>query len=85
MLNDKLKIALFIVAILVALSRPIVGVHYFSDIFIGAIIGSLLGYLISIGALETDKYIGKKKIIYFQKLKISCRYPEKILGIFFLF
>ena len=59
-LFPKLKIALFTVATLVALSRPIVGVHYFSDIFIGALIGSLLGYLLSIGALEIDKYIDKK-------------------------
>lgn len=59
-LFPKLKIALFIVATLAALSRPIVGVHYFSDIFIGALIGSLLGYLLSIVALEIDKYIERK-------------------------
>ncbi len=61
-LFPKFKIALFIVATLVALSRPIVGVHYFSDIFVGAIIGSVLGYLVSMGALEIDKYIGRKII-----------------------
>jgi len=62
-LFPKLKTSLFIVATFVALSRPIVGVHYFSDVFIGALIGSLLVYLVSIGALEIDKYLGKKKII----------------------
>ncbi len=56
-LFPKLKIALFVVATLVALSRPIVGVHYFSDIFIGALLGSILGYLISVAALRIDKYI----------------------------
>lgn len=56
-LFPKLKIALFVVATLVALSRPIVGVHYFSDIFIGALLGSILGYLISVAALKIDKYI----------------------------
>ena len=56
-LFPKLKIALFVVATLVALSRPIVGVHYFSDIFIGALLGSILGYLISVVALKIDKYI----------------------------
>jgi len=58
-LFPKLKIALFIVATLVALSRTIVGVHYFSDIFIGALIGSMLGYLASIATLKIDKYIEK--------------------------
>lgn len=67
-LFPKLRTSLFIVATLVALSRPIVGVHYFSDIFIGAVIGALLGYLISIGALEIDKYIGKRNINQIDKL-----------------
>ncbi|MCF6269434.1 MAG: phosphatase PAP2 family protein [Melioribacteraceae bacterium] len=56
-LFPKLKITLFIVATLVALSRPIVGVHYFSDIFVGALVGSLFGYLMSVAALRVDKYI----------------------------
>jgi len=61
-LFPKLKISLFTVASLIAISRPIVGVHYFSDIFVGAIIGSLLGYLISIAALNIDKQIENKLI-----------------------
>jgi undecaprenyl-diphosphatase len=59
-LFPKLKIALIITATLVALSRPIVGVHYFSDIFIGAVIGSIIGYIFSVGALKLDKYIDNK-------------------------
>ncbi len=67
-LFPKLKISLFIVATLVALSRPIVGVHYFSDIFIGALIGSLLGYLLSMAAIQIDKYIETKNINKIDKL-----------------
>ena len=59
-LFPKLKIIFIVVAILVAISRPIVGVHYFSDVFIGAIIGSIIGYLLSIVALKTDKYFEQK-------------------------
>jgi len=55
-LFPKLKIALFIVATLVALSRPIVGVHYFSDVFVGAIIGSIVGCLLALAAIKVDKY-----------------------------
>ena len=61
-LFPKLRIALIPAATLVALSRPIVGVHYFSDIFIGAIIGSILGYLFSVAALKINLYIGTKFI-----------------------
>lgn len=44
-LYPKLKWVLFIVAAVVAFSRPYVGVHYPSDIFIGAIIGICIGYI----------------------------------------
>ena len=59
-LFPKLKIILFTVATIVALSRPIVGVHYFSDIFIGAIIGSIIGYLLSLAAIKMDDYFEQK-------------------------
>lgn len=59
-LFPKLKIFLYVTASLVALSRPIVGVHYFSDIFVGAIIGSIIGYLFSVLALKTDMYLKNK-------------------------
>jgi len=56
-LFPKLKVAFLLVATLVALSRPIVGVHYFSDIFIGAILGGFLGYLMSLAVLKINNYI----------------------------
>lgn len=43
-LYEKYKKILFAVASLVAFSRPYVGVHYFSDVLAGAIIGIALGY-----------------------------------------
>ncbi len=56
-LFPKLKIIFLSIAVLVAISRPIVGVHYFSDIFVGAIIGSLIGYIFAIGAIKTNNYL----------------------------
>lgn len=53
-LFPKYKLPLIIVAVLLALSRPIVGVHYFSDIVIGALIGMIIGYLMSILALRIN-------------------------------
>ncbi len=35
----------FTIAVLIAFSRPYVGVHYPSDILVGAVLGFLLGYL----------------------------------------
>lgn len=55
-LFPKIKIVLFVVATLISLSRPIVGVHYFSDIFVGALFGALIGYLMSVVVLKIDKY-----------------------------
>lgn len=56
-LYPKLKWVLLITAFFMALSRPYVGVHYPSDIIGGAIIGSVIGYIMAIFALKTDKYI----------------------------
>ncbi len=56
----KLKWVLFITASLVALSRPYVGVHYPSDIFFGALIGSVIGYATSLAALKTNEYLNSK-------------------------
>lgn len=61
-LFPKIKIPLFVVASLVALSRPIVGVHYFSDIFIGAIIGSIIGYAISLIVIKIDNFFENRLI-----------------------
>ncbi len=44
LLYKEYRYILFTVATLVALSRPYVGVHYPSDIVVGAVIGSLIGY-----------------------------------------
>ncbi len=44
-LYPRYKTVLYTVATLIALSRPIVGVHYPSDILIGAIIGWIVGFL----------------------------------------
>lgn len=59
-LFPKYKLPLIIVAVLMALSRPIVGVHYFSDIVIGASIGTIIGYLMSILALRIDSIIEQR-------------------------
>jgi undecaprenyl-diphosphatase len=61
-LFPKFRTALIITATLVALSRPIVGVHYFSDILVGAILGSIFGYLFAVAVLKIDKYIENKFI-----------------------
>ena len=55
-LFPKLKWALFITASLIAISRVYLGLHYPSDIVGGAIIGSAIGYIFSIGALKLDEY-----------------------------
>lgn len=59
-LFPKYKLPLIIVAVLMALSRPIVGVHYFSDIVIGALIGTIIGYLMSILALRINNIIEQR-------------------------
>ncbi len=59
-LFPKYKLPLIIVAMVMALSRPIVGVHYFSDIFVGAIVGIIIGYLMSILALRIDGLIEQR-------------------------
>ena len=43
----KLRYPIFIVAIIIALSRPYVGVHYPSDILVGAILGIFIGYIVT--------------------------------------
>lgn len=59
-LFPKYMIALIIIAAVMALSRPIVGVHYFSDIFVGAIIGMIIGHYMAIGALKIDEILLKR-------------------------
>lgn len=45
LLYKEYKYVLYTVATLVALSRPYVGVHYPSDIVVGAAVGILIGYM----------------------------------------
>lgn len=59
-LFPKLKWILLISAGLMAFSRPYIGVHYPSDIFFGAIIGSAVGYIFSLGAKKIHIYLEQK-------------------------
>ncbi len=56
----KFKWAFFIVATLMALSRPYVGVHYPSDIVGGALIGTVFGYLFAFIAMKIDNVLKEK-------------------------
>lgn len=47
-LYPKFKIWFYTIAILIAFSRPYVGVHYPSDVLGGALIGSLIGYIFAL-------------------------------------
>ena len=60
-LFPKLKIILFVVASLMAISRVYLGLHYPSDILGGAIIGAGIGYLFASAALKIEEYLDKKK------------------------
>ena len=51
----KLRYPAFIAAILVALSRPYVGVHYPSDILAGSILGIFVGYILTRTAEKCEK------------------------------
>jgi len=42
---DRIKIPLFILASLIALSRVYVGVHYPSDVIVGGLLGYAIGWL----------------------------------------
>ncbi len=57
------KWVVFIVAILISLSRVYLGVHYPSDILGGAMIGIAFGYLFSFIALPVIKFFDKSKSI----------------------
>ena len=43
----KMRYPAFAIAVLVALSRPYLGVHYPSDILVGSILGILVGYVVT--------------------------------------
>lgn len=54
--NKKLIFILFVWAALIAYSRMYLGVHYPSDIFVGGLLGTFIGFL---GYKLTNKYILK--------------------------
>lgn len=58
-LFPKFKWILFTIAALIAISRPYVGVHYPSDIFAGALIGMLIGYIFATLTLRINNYFEK--------------------------
>lgn len=47
-LKYKILILLLIIGFFISISRIYLGVHYFSDVFIGALLGSLIGYVLRI-------------------------------------
>ena len=59
-LFPKYKLPLILIAVLMALSRPIVGVHYFSDIVVGALIGTIIGYFMATITLRIDDIIEQR-------------------------
>ncbi|MBZ0199680.1 MAG: phosphatase PAP2 family protein [Ignavibacteriaceae bacterium] len=56
----NLKLPLFIAASLIALSRVYLGLHYPSDIIAGAMVGSAFGYLFSLAAIKTNRWMEGK-------------------------
>jgi undecaprenyl-diphosphatase len=61
LLYKNLKWVLFISASLISLSRTYLGLHYPSDIFVGALLGILFGYLFAELIIRTNNYIKAKK------------------------
>ncbi len=58
----RYKKLLYTVATLIALSRPIVGVHYPSDILVGAAIGWTVGYFSYLGFLKIyERYFSEQE------------------------
>ena len=60
LLFPRYKWILISIATLMALSRPYVGVHYPGDIFVGALVGILLGYLFARLIQFVEKIINTK-------------------------
>jgi len=61
-LYPKLKWVLIITASLIVLSRVYVGVHYPSDIIVGALIGSAIGFLFSIISKKIEILLNTKRV-----------------------
>jgi len=56
-LYPKYKNILLTVAFLVAFSRPYIGVHYPSDMIVGMVLGSILGYLFALLLIKIENYL----------------------------
>ena len=53
--NSKFRLLIWILAALISLSRIFVGVHYPSDILVGALLGCIIGYV----GIKMQPYITK--------------------------
>jgi len=60
-LYKNLKWILFTTAALVSISRVYLGLHYPSDIFAGALLGILFGYLFAVLVIRINNYFVSKK------------------------
>jgi len=61
-LFPKYKIPFYTIAVLMAFSRPYVGVHYPADIIVGAVVGAVIGYIFAILTLRIDEYFLRMKL-----------------------
>jgi undecaprenyl-diphosphatase len=60
-LYKNLKWILFTAATLVSLSRVYLGLHYPSDVFTGAMLGILFGYIFAVGVIKINNWIISKR------------------------
>lgn len=68
-LYTKFKYWFYTIAILIAFSRPYVGVHYPSDVIGGALIGLLIGYIFALLVLRLNKYFDNKEKLITKRYK----------------
>jgi len=57
--HRKFTIVMYVWALLIAFSRVYLGLHYFTDIVGGAVLGFVVSYLITHAALRRDKLISR--------------------------
>lgn len=61
MLYPNYKIVLYVTASLIAISRVYLGLHYPSDIIVGAAIGMIFGYIFARAVLKINEYFNNKQ------------------------